>query len=137
MTVAIKEGSSDLDKEMGTYTSTQIERAITKAIFDVLDLGIIITNIIIIIIIIINIIIIFIISDGDGTIDAKELRVGMRLFGFGSPVFATPGMAKKTDELFQAMDKNKDGRISFSEFTEALKREGVFGAASNLKAKKA
>ena len=51
MTVAIKEGSSDLDKEMGTYTSTQIERAITKAIFDVLDLGIIIIIIIVIIII--------------------------------------------------------------------------------------
>ena len=120
MTTAIKEGSSDLDKEMGSYTSTQIER------------GIIITNIIIIIITII-----IIISDGDGNIDAKELRVGMRLFGFGSPVFATPGMAKKTDELFEAIDKNKDGRISFSEFTEALKREGVFGAASNLKTKKA
>ena len=51
MTIAIKEGSSDLDKEMGTYTSTQIERAITKAIFDVLDLGIIIIIIIVIIII--------------------------------------------------------------------------------------
>jgi len=42
MTTAIKEGSSDLDKEMGSYTSTQIER------------GIIITNIIIIIITIIT-----------------------------------------------------------------------------------
>jgi len=61
----------------------------------------------------------------------------MRLFGFGSPVFSTPGMAKKTDELFEAMDTNKDGKISFKEFTEALKREGVFGAAANVKAKKA
>ena len=61
----------------------------------------------------------------------------MRLFGFGSPLFSSPGMTKKTDELFQAIDVNKDGKISFSEFNEALKREGVFGAASNLKAKKA
>jgi Ca2+-binding EF-hand superfamily protein len=105
MTQTIKAAGTDaqvLDKDLSTYSTTQIERAITKAIFDVLDL------------------------DGDGSIDAKELRVGMRLFGFGSPIFSTPGMTEKVNEIFKGMDTNKDGKISFKEFSEALKKEGVF-----------
>jgi len=101
MSSAIQEGAPNLDKELSEYTTTQIENAITKAIFDVLDL------------------------DGDGTINPKELRVGFRLFGLGQPIFNTPGFSAKVDEIFQSMDVNKDGKITFKEFSESLRNEGI------------
>ena len=103
MSLALDEGFPNVEKELGEYTTTQIERAITKAVFDLIDL------------------------DGDGNINPKELRVGLRLFGLGQPIFNTPGMSKMTTQLFQEMDKNNDGKISFNEFSESLKSQGLFG----------
>ena len=107
MSQAIKATGTDAQvSELGSYSTDQIERAITKALFDVLDL------------------------DADGSINAKELRVGLRLFGFGNPLFETGSMSQTVDQIFKDMDTNKDGKISFKEFSEALKKEGVFGQSN-------
>ena len=104
---AIQENVPNLDQELKEYTTEQIERAVTKAVFDVLDL------------------------DGDGAINPKELRVGLRLFGLGQPIFQTPGFSFKADELFEQMDLNKDGKISYQEFKKSLKNEGILSFAPN------